>query len=503
MAHPVRPDQYQAIDNFYTATVYEKGSEVVRMMHTLVGREGFAAGMSLYFERHDGQAVTCDDFAQAMADANPDSALARHLGIFKRWYAQAGTPRLNARGAWNAEAATYTLTLSQQLPDTPGQRGKQTQLIPVALGLLTREGQALPLQLQGEDAPQGTERVLVLTEAEQSFTFIGITADVVPSLLRNFSAPVVLDDGLTDADLLVLLAHDSDAFNRWEAGQRLALNRILAALRAGQPLVLSNAFIEAMRGVLNHAELDPAFKELALTLPGESYIAEQLDVVDPQAIHAAVMAAQTQLASALRDDWAAAFEAHQVQGGYTPDPVSAGKRALANLALSMLVLHATRSGDSVWPGRAYQRFKDASNMTDRLGALSALVNESTFAAIEKAVLSKFPIPDWFASIYDKGLFFREFDPKEPVATGGRWFAALVARVALALVLARSMISWKVTILYRPLYCCGRSASVEMPPRVLISARVKSLANQPVWVSPSTWVVFLRAANSGWLATSVL
>ena len=255
MAHPVRPDAYQAIDNFYTATVYEKGAEVVRMMNTLVGRAGFAAGMSLYFERHDGQAVTCDDFAQAMADANPGSALAQHLGSFKRWYAQAGTPRLNARGSWNAEAATYTLTLRQQLPDTPGQSGKQPQLVPVALGLLTREGQALPLQLQGEDAPQGTERVLVLTEAEQSFTFTGIGAEVVPSLLRNFSAPVVLDDGLTDADLLVLLAHDSDAFNRWEAGQRLALNRIKAALGHGEAVQLDAPFIEAMRSLLREPGL--------------------------------------------------------------------------------------------------------------------------------------------------------------------------------------------------------------------------------------------------------
>jgi aminopeptidase N len=172
----------------------------------------------------------------------------------------------------------------------------------------------------------------------------------------------------------VLMRHDSDPFNRWEAGQRLALNRILHALRAGQPLVLSPVFIDAMRGLLNHPELDPAFKELALPLPGEAYIAEQLDVVDPQAIHAAVMAAQAQLASALRDDWAAAFEANQIQGGYTPDPVSSGKRALANLALSMLVLDAQATGDTVWPGKAYQRFKDAGNMTERMGALAALVN---------------------------------------------------------------------------------------------------------------------------------
>jgi aminopeptidase N len=369
MAHPVRPDSYSEINNFYTATVYEKGSEVVRMYQTLVGRAGFEAGMKLYFERHDGQAVTCDDFAAAMADANPGSLLATRLDAFKRWYSQAGTPRVKAHGEYDAATQAYTLKLSQHTPATPGQTAKLPQVIPVVMGLLDRHGAALPL-----DANGATERVLVLDAAEQTFTFEGIASEPVPSLLRGFSAPVVLDDGLSDAALLVLMRHDSDPFNRWEAGQRLALNRILSALRAGQPLVLSSAFIEAMRAVLRHPELDPAFKELALTLPGESYIAEQLDVVDPQAIHAACMAAQAQLAAALREDWAAAFEAHQVAGGYSPDPVSSGKRALDNLALSMLVLDAQATGDAVWPGRAYQRFKDAANMTDRLGALAALVN---------------------------------------------------------------------------------------------------------------------------------
>ncbi len=246
-------------------------------------------------------------------------------------------------------------------------------MIPVALGLLSREGQVLPLQLQGEEGIS-QDRVLVLDQAEQSFTFVNVASEPVPSLLRGFSAPVLLDDGLTDADLLVLLQHDSDAFNRWEAGQRLALNRILAAVRSGTPLTLDAAYLDAMRAVLNHAGLDAAFKELALTLPGESYIAEQLDVVDPQAIHAAVEAAQVQIAAALRADWVAAFEANQVAGAYTPDPVSSGKRALANLALAMLVLDAKTSADTVWPGRAFQRFKDGGNMTDRLGALTALVN---------------------------------------------------------------------------------------------------------------------------------
>ncbi|MCZ8077512.1 MAG: DUF3458 domain-containing protein, partial [Paucibacter sp.] len=387
MAHPVRPDTFVEINNFYTPTVYEKGSEVVRMYQTLVGRAGFEKGMKLYFERHDGQAVTCDDFAAAIADANPDSALSTRLDNFKRWYSQAGTPRLQARGVYDAAAQTYTLTLKQHNPATPGQEHKLPQVIPVALGLLSPEGQALPLQLQGDDQAAGLERVIVLDEAEQSFVFTNLASQPVPSLLRGFSAPVVLDDGLSDADLLVLLQHDADAFNRWEASQRLALNRILAAVRSGSALQLDSAFIEAMRAVLRHPELDAAFKDLALTLPGEGYIAEQLEVVDPQAIHAAVEAARSQLAQALREDWIEAFEANQIQGGYTPDPVSSGKRALANLALSMLVLDAARSGDTVWPGRAYQRFKDAGNMTERLGALSALVN--AHAELAEPALARF------------------------------------------------------------------------------------------------------------------
>ena len=368
MAHPVRPDSYVEINNFYTATVYDKGAEVVRMYQTLVGREGFEKGMTLYFERHDGEAVTCDEFAAAIADANPGSALTTRLDAFKRWYSQSGTPHLTARGVYDSAAQTYSLTLTQA-----NGSAVLPQVIPVALGLLSREGQVLPMQLQGEDAVS-QDRVLVLDQAEQSFTFINVASEPVPSLLRGFSAPVLLDDGLTDADLLVLLKHDADAFNRWEAGQRLALNRILGAVRAGTPLVLDSAYLDAMRAVLNHAGLDAAFKELALTLPGESYIAEQLDVVDPQAIHAAVEAAQMQIAAALRADWVVAFDANQVAGGYSPDPVSSGKRALANLALAMLVLDAKTTGDTVWPGRAFQRFKNAGNMTDRLGALSALVN---------------------------------------------------------------------------------------------------------------------------------
>ena len=373
MAHPVRPDSYVEINNFYTATVYDKGAEVVRMMQTLVGREGFARGITLYFERHDGQAVTCDDFAQAIADANPGSALAVHLEQFKRWYSQAGTPRVVARTYYNEEMRTFTLELSQHGAPSPGQAEKQPWVIPVAMGLVSREGRSLPLQLVGETRPAGTERVLVLREPKQHFEFVGIDAEPVPSLLRGFSAPVILQDSESDAELLTLLAHDPDPFNRWEAGQRLALNRLLAAVRGEGRVQLDTAFVEAMRRVLREPDLDAALKELVLTLPSESYIAEQLEEVDPQRVHAARESMRLQLAQALAADWEWAFEAHQVKGGYTPDPLSSGLRALANLALAYLCLAAGVSDDPVWPGRAYQRFKDAGNMTDRLGALSALI----------------------------------------------------------------------------------------------------------------------------------
>ena len=393
MAHPVRPDSYIEINNFYTVTIYEKGAEVVRMMQTLVaspndpmGRDGFAKGMTLYFARHDGQAVTCDDFAQAIADANPASALARLLPQFKRWYSQAGTPRLQARGHYDASAKTYTLDFSQSCAATPGQPSKEPFVLPVSLGLVGTSGATLPLQLQGSTDPAGNSHLFVLTQPDESITFINVGEEPVPSILRAFSAPVVLDFDYSDAQLLTLLAHDPDPFNRWEAGQRLALRSAISAMAnsasaTGASPLMNEAFIEAMRSVLRHPTLDAAFKELVLTLPSETYIAEQLDVVDPQRIHAVREAMRSQLATALAPDWLWAFDTHSDNGSYRPDPVSSGRRALAGMALMQLCLAARDSGDAVWPGRAYQRFKDAGNMTDRVNALNALVNSGHELAV--------------------------------------------------------------------------------------------------------------------------
>ena len=415
MAHPVRPDSYIEINNFYTVTIYEKGSEVVRMIQTLAtegaqdpsGRAGFAKGMKLYFERFDGQAVTCDDFAQSIADANPNSPLARLLPQFKRWYSQAGTPRLAGRGDYDAAAQTYTLTFSQSCAPTAGQSAKEPFVIPVKLGLVGTSGAALPLQVQDGAATSTDSHVLVVTNATQSITFTGVTEEPVPSILRGFSAPVVLDYDYTDAQLLTLLAHDNDPFNRWEAGQRLALrlaiNFIAGDADAVRASVLNDAYIEAMRSVLRHPTLDAAFKDLVLTLPSETYIAEQMPVVDPQRIHAVREAMRLQLATALHADWQWAFEAHQTPGAYTPDSVSSGRRALVGMALFNLCLAATQSGDPVWPGKALQRFKDAGNMTDRFNALQALVGSghalatpalATFHALFKG--EELVIDKWFA-----------------------------------------------------------------------------------------------------------
>ena len=392
MAHPVRPDSYIEINNFYTVTIYEKGAEVVRMMQTLVGRSGFAKGITLYFARHDGQAVTCDDFAQAIADANPDSSLARLLPQFKRWYSQAGTPRVAATAHHDAAAQTYTLTFTQSCPATPGQDSKEPFVIPISLGLIGAvSGSALPLQLHGSIASGGDNHLFVMTQASESITFENVAEEPVPSILRGFSAPVILDFDYSDAQLLTLLANDPDAFNRWEAGQRLALRRAMASIASDEITTgaegLDDAYIAAMRSVLRHPMLDAAFKELVLTLPSETYIAEQLDVVDPQRIHAVRETMRAQLARELASDWQWAYEAHSYNGSYRPDTLSSGRRALAGLALVMLCLNAKTTGDTVWPGKAYQRFKDADNMTDRLAALSALVHSGH--ALAKPALERF------------------------------------------------------------------------------------------------------------------
>jgi aminopeptidase N len=417
MAHPVRPEAYSAINNFYTPTVYEKGAEVVRMMHTLVGRDGFAKGLALYFQRHDGQAVTCDDFAQAIADANPGSVLAQQLDSFKQWYARAGTPRLTARGHYDAQARRYTLQLAQHLGGPHSPADAPAMLLPVQMALFASDGRPLQLQLDGEAQAASAERLLVLDQAERSWTFVDVPCEPVPSLLRGFSAPVKLDDGLGDAALLTLLAHDTDPFCRWEAGQRLGLRRLLTALQCDTLPLLDEAYLQALRGVLRHPQLDPAFKAMVLVLPGEGYIAEQLEVVDPQRIHAVREQLRDQLAEQLHADWSWAYEHHQVRGGYAPQRQQAGQRALAGLALAMLCRHAQRCGDPVWPGRAYQRVKDASNMSERLAALHALVQAR--AELAEPALQRFHgLAYGNALVIDKWFAVQARASEDPLAPSG-------------------------------------------------------------------------------------
>ena len=368
MAHPVRPDSYIEISNFYTATVYNKGAEVVRMIHTLLGPERFRLSMDLYFERHDGQAVCTEDFVAAMADASGVD-----LAQFRRWYEQAGTPVVEAHGHYDEKARTYTLTLSQHCPPTPGQADKQPFHIPVALGLVGPDGHDLPLRLDHEGTGGESTRVLSLVDAEQRFVFADVDTRPVPSLLRGFSAPVNLRFDYDETELAHLAAHDNDPFNRWEAGQRLALRVLLGAIedvRAGREPGYSAAYVEACRRVLADADADPAFAAEALSLPGAGYIAEQMDEVDPEAILGARTGLRRHLAQRLERDFAAAYLAHVVEGPYSPDPDSAGHRALRNMALGYLMELETPEIRA----RCLDQLRTADNMTDAMAALAALAN---------------------------------------------------------------------------------------------------------------------------------
>lgn len=375
MAHPVRPDSFVEINNFYTVTVYEKGSEVVRMYYTLLGHDGFRKGMDLYFQRHDGQAVTCDDFRAAMADAN-----GRDLKQFERWYSQAGTPRVKADANYNAAAKTYTLTLSQTCPKTAGQAKKLPFHIPVALGLIDADGNNVALQLQGDSATS-TTKILELKEAQQIFVFTNIDREVTPSILRNFSAPVILEFDYSDEQLAHLLAHDSDPFCRWEAGQRLAMRRLLKlvnSVQQGETLSLDDLFINALRKTLNDQNLDPAFRELVLTLPSEVMIAEEMAIADPQSIHAARQFVRATLAQHLKADLLQAYQDNLTPGKYSPDAQSAGKRALKNCALAYLV----EWPDTATYALAHTQYQEAENMTDRIAALNTMLHCSS--ALDKA-----------------------------------------------------------------------------------------------------------------------
>lgn len=368
-AHPVRPDSYIEINNFYTPTVYEKGSEVLRMYHTLLGAAGYRKGIDLYFARHDGQAVTTDDFLAAMRDANPDAAV--DWEQFRLWYAQAGTPVVDGEAEYDPASHTYKLTLTQTVPPTPGQPVKQPMLIPVELGLVGPDGVDIPLRLCGEEVAGPTSRVVQLTQAQQSFTFRDVPAKPVPSLFRGFSAPVRVRFGYSDADLCFLMAHDSDAFNRWEAGQTLSTRLILSLVEAragGREMTVPDGYLAAMEKTLDRSAEDPFFGALALTLPSETYLGQQMQVIDVDGIHAARDLVRTSIGRRLRDRLRAVYRDNRSDGPFSITPDAIGRRALKNAALGYLMA----GGDPEAQGLALAQYRAGGAMTDVLAALSQI-----------------------------------------------------------------------------------------------------------------------------------
>jgi aminopeptidase N len=377
MAHPVRPDSYMEISNFYTVTIYEKGAEVVRMLHQLLGPEGFRRGSDLYFERHDGQAVTCDDFVKSM-----EAASGRDLSRFRRWYEQAGTPQLSISGEYDETVGTFTLTVKQSCPPTPGQPLKQPFHIPLAVALLGDAG-ALRLQLHGEpvdpESSDNTSRVLELTEAEHTFVFTDLPERPVPSLLRGFSAPVKLHYPYSRDDLMLLMSRDSDGFCRWDAGQQLAV-AALDDLMLGQA-VLEPRLIEAFAMLLADESLDPAMVALMLTLPSEAYLAEIAESVDPLAIHAARDRARRQIAEALEPALWRTYRANDSSEPYAATAQQIARRSLKNVCLAYLM--RLERDDAV--AACNEQFQRGHNMTDVLAALVALVNSNQRQAREQAL----------------------------------------------------------------------------------------------------------------------
>ena len=366
-AHPVRPAEYIEINNFYTPTVYEKGAELIRMLHTLLGREGFRRGMDLYFERHDGRAVTCDDFVTAMEDANEI-----RLSQFRLWYSQAGTPHVEVSGKYDDLAGAYEMTLRQHTPPTPGQPNKKPLHIPLAVGLLDYNGREMPLRFEGESlGKEAPTRVIELVNSEQTFRFLGVHRPPVPSINRGFSAPIVLSMPHRNDDLGMLMSDDSDPFNRWEAGQRYGtgvLLKMVADLQAGRTPDADSAFMDALHAVLRDAEGDRAFVALMMTLPSEDYLAEQMETVDVEAIRKARQALRCAIAARMTEELLAAYRANRSNAPFSPDPASAGRRALKNVALAFLVLLEDASTLAL----AADQYRDADNMTDRMAALAAV-----------------------------------------------------------------------------------------------------------------------------------
>ena len=368
LAHPVRPNSYIRIDNFYTPTVYNKGAELVRMIHTLLGREAFRRGMDLYIRRHDNQAVTIEDFVAAMQDASGVD-----LGQFKRWYEQAGRPEITIEDRWDKATKSYELSIAQKAPPTPGQAEKLPMLIPLAMGLLGPDGAELRTRLEDEAESQDGTRVITLAEARESFRFVDVPGPPVPSLLRGFSAPVKLKDVPLER-LKFLAINDPEPFARWEAGQQVATYVLLDGIEACRsgvgPAPLDPDLVTALRRILADAERDPAFAAEALTLPSEAFLADQVAVVDVDAIHAARESARVELGRALSMELASAYVALADTGPYQIEGAAIGRRALRNTCLAYIAAADAERGATL----AKAQFETRANMTDVLAALTVLAD---------------------------------------------------------------------------------------------------------------------------------
>jgi aminopeptidase N len=422
-AHNVRPDSYIEINNFYTPTVYEKGAEVIRMMRTIIGPQAYRRGIDLYFARHDGQAVTCEDFVRCMEEAS-----GADLGQFRLWYSQAGTPKITAKGRYEPETATYYLTLTQSVPPTPGQPEKQSMHIPVAVGLLDPDGRDMALTLALETPHEHTvetavaqhavgareaasgaiTHVLDLRQPIQTFAFVDVPATPVASILRGFSAPVLLETDLGEAELRFLMVHDSDPFNRWEAGQQFAC-RVLLRLAENATLAhaLDEGFAEAFAATLADEKLDKALAARALTLPSEDYLAQLVEVIDTDAIHAARSFVRRSLAQRCKEKFLSVYRSNASNEPYSIEPDAMGRRSLRNLALRYL----GADGNSESVALAAAQFRNADNMTDRIAAL-AVLTDTTAPERDEALTAFYDRYEDEALVVDKWFSLQAVSERE-------------------------------------------------------------------------------------------
>lgn len=404
MAHPVQPSSFIEISNFYTLTIYEKGSEVVRMYHTLLGEELFRKGSDLYFERHDGQAVTIEDFVAAMADAS-----GKDFTQFMRWYRQAGTPVVKVSSSYDEAHNTYSLTFKQSCPATPESSEKQPFVIPVAMGLLGEAG-ALKLSLQGEtpnaETSDNTHRVLEVTEQEQTFVFENVPEKPVPSLFRGFSAPVKVEYNYSRDELQRLMRQDDDGFCRWDAAQQLAIQviqEVMSNLTKEPAPKVDERLIDACRHLLADDSLDPAMVALMLKLPSEAYLAELASVVDVDLIHHARARVERKLAQALYDDFERVYRRLNTQEAFSVKAEDIAKRSLKNTALHYMMVNGKDEAIAL----CRSQFESATNMTDELSAFTAIVHspKANLAGVKQSIIDAFftkwqnealVVNDWFA-----------------------------------------------------------------------------------------------------------